>query len=48
MNQIQDPADLGRISQKIDCEEGFSTSQQTNGKHFIQFIQLHHFGNIYQ
>ncbi len=48
MNQIQVPADLGRIPRKIDRGEGLLTSQQINGEHFSQYMQQRRFGNICQ
>ena len=47
MNQIQVPADLGRIPQKIE-REVLLTSQQINGEHFSQYMQQRCFGNICQ
>ena len=48
MNQIQVPADLCRISRKINREKVLPTSQQINGEHFSQYMQQCRFGNICQ
>ena len=48
MNQIQVPANLGRIPQKLTVEKVFPTSQQINGEHFSQYMQQRRFGNICQ
>src|SRR5256886_11674242 len=48
MNQIQIPADLGRIPQKSTVKKVFPTSQQINGEYFSQYMRQHRFGNICQ
>ena len=48
MNQIQVPADLGRIPRKIDRGEGFTTFTADQWRIFSQYMQQRYFGNICQ